>query len=124
LYCNSNQIMRLENLPESLQVLYCHGNQITCIESKNLPVCLSIFSYDEHLVTHVDNVEMSSINFSIHGFQIVRRLQKRIHWRFWTRRDKAIRLIQKYCTTWLWKPTSLDGTFGINLRLLNAFVIE
>jgi Leucine-rich repeat (LRR) protein len=40
-YCDSNQITKIENLPESLQEFYCQINQITKIE--NLPESLQVF---------------------------------------------------------------------------------
>ena len=78
LNCSYNQITKLENLPDNLQVLWCKENQITKLSS--LPRYLRTIHYDEHKIQFVDNLEFSWFNgkFNIKTYNILRRLQRRI----------------------------------------------
>ena len=87
--CSSNQIKVIENLPINLETFYVNFNQITKIE--NLPLGLKTLFFDENKIIYVDNVEYKRINFTLHGYQAIRRIQRRIKLRF--KRNKAARII-------------------------------
>jgi hypothetical protein len=114
--CNGNQITRIENLPEGIQTFSCNGNQITRIE--NLPECLQTFYYDTNTITHVDNVEISRINFTLTGYQSIKRIQRRKK----VQERCAIETIIESLHDWIWKPACNDYTIGIRPRLDAGFL--
>jgi len=71
----------LENLPNSLQSLGCKGNPIE----------------------FVDDVKYSDINFTLKGYQAIKRIQKRIRMRIRLKHQKLY-LIEDLIEDWLWKP--------------------
>ena len=114
LVCSSNQITKLENLPESLHTLDCGSNWITKLE--NLPLGLTWFSYTINYVTHVDNVKYDRIKFTLKGYQAIRRIQRRIRYRY-DRKVKAAVTIQRGCHNWVFSGKCKDNTVGIMPRL-------
>ena len=59
LYCNQNQITKLDNLPNSLRELYCYGNKITNLD--NLPNSLTKLNCAWNQITNLDNLPNSLI---------------------------------------------------------------
>ncbi|KAJ3376759.1 hypothetical protein HDU92_009042, partial [Lobulomyces angularis] len=122
--CFDNRITKIENLPDSLKIFRC-CNQIKKIE--NLPLGLSYIDIEgvRVLIESVDDVPYDFWSeFSLKGYQAVKRIQKRL-----SRRHKfkinAVRRIQAGCRNWIWKPLCKDGTIGIRPRLdLKHFNIE
>ena len=117
LYCGNNQITKLENLPNGISELYCGGNQITKLE--NLPNGLIYFNYYGNPIKFIDNLDLKRFNkgtFDLKLYQTFKRLQRRIRWRS-RRKNKAIRIIQRGCYNWLFKPYTKDGKMGILPRL-------
>lgn len=39
------------------------------------------------------------------------------YWKYYQKKQKAARIIQRGLYNWLWKPICKDGTYGINLRI-------
>ncbi|KAJ3382203.1 hypothetical protein HDU92_004887, partial [Lobulomyces angularis] len=113
----------LENLPNSLRVIDCIRNsRIKKIE--NLPFGLTTFSYVRYFVREIDNISMNEINFSLLGYQSLKRVQKRLKMRYSAIR-RAAKVIHAGCFNWIWKPICNDGSIGIRPRLdLNYFGIE
>ena len=118
--CCSNWITKIENLPNSLHTFNCDCNMITKIE--NLPIALQTFNYDynydhwqKNPIKYVDDIPIDSINFTLKGYQAIKRIQKRMKRRYI--RNKAAIVIQKYCHNWLWSPKCKDGSTCINIRL-------
>jgi hypothetical protein len=64
----------------------------------------------------IDNIEKERVKFTLKGYQVVRRIQKRIKRRH-ANKVKAMTIIQKGCHNWIWKPLCNDGTIGIRPRL-------
>ncbi|KAJ3375910.1 hypothetical protein HDU92_000653, partial [Lobulomyces angularis] len=87
---------------------------------ENLPLGLSYIDLEgEVLIEFVDDVPYDDIvwsEFSLKGYQAVKRIQKRL-----SRRRKckinAVRRIQAGCRNWIWKPLCKDGTIGVRPRL-------
>ena len=98
--CSYNQIKVIENLPENLKELYCYNNQITIIE--NLPLGLIDF-YGGDPILYVDNVKYTDINFTLSGYQAIRRIQKRMKRRYKIK-NEASRIIGRQVLHWLWSP--------------------
>ena len=109
-------ISKIENLNIHLQKLYIQATKITKLE--NLPYLnLLIFLKDE--IKFVDNVSVNDINFekfNIQRYNIIRKLQRRMKIRYRIKTEK-IKIIQKCCENWLFKPICDDGTIGISLRI-------
>jgi Leucine-rich repeat (LRR) protein len=103
LKCRYNRITKLENLPNTLQELNCSGNQITKLE--NLPESLCELDYSKNPIQFVDDVEYNRIEFSLKGYQAIRRIQKRMKRRF-KMKNEASRLIGKRVLHLLYK---VDG---------------
>ena len=116
-YCSNNQITRIENLPQSLRTFWCDNNRITRIE--NLPQGLRAFNYINNPITHVDGVEISRVNFTLRGYQTIKRTQRRTLRRF---KSNEVILLEAL-EDWVWKPLSNDNTFGIRPRL-DALYLE
>jgi hypothetical protein len=55
--CNDNEITKIENLPESLEYFYCKFNEIIKIE--NLPRSLIVFICSENNLTKIENLPES-----------------------------------------------------------------
>ncbi len=111
LHLEGNCIARIQGLPDGLKSLYLRGNAFERIE--NLPLGLTCLVQDS--AKYVDNVNLSSINFTLHGYQAIRRIQKRIKRRVLL--NKKIRMLQDACRRWVWAPLLEDGTVGIRPRL-------
>ena len=75
-------------MPENLETFDCNYNQITKIE--NLPLGLKTLYLDKNKIIYVDNVEYKRINFTLQGYQAIRRIQLRIKLRF--KRNKVIKI--------------------------------
>ena len=112
--CIHNKISKIENLSNTLQTFYCWDNQITKIE--NLPSTLQNFYCAGNPIEFVDNVQFNSINFTLKGYQAIKRIQKRMKRRY-RKKFEAANIIQRGCHNWLWKPICNDGTLGINCRI-------
>ena len=112
-YCANNKIIKIHSLPNSLKHFNCCSNMITKIE--NLPMSLQRFEYRDNPIKYVDDILFSSINFSLKGYQAIKRIQKRMKRRY--KRNDAARTIQKHCHNWLWSPKCKDGSTCINIRL-------
>ena len=54
LYCWNNQLTNLNNLPPKLKELYCNNNQLTSLD--NLPLNLEILYCDDNQLTSLDNL--------------------------------------------------------------------
>jgi Leucine-rich repeat (LRR) protein len=108
--CYGNQITKIENLPKGLQVFNCY-NQITKIE--NLPIGLQEFYYDSCPITHIDNVEISRVKFTLVGYSSIKRIQRRLA----LHRKSSVFIIQNELHVWIWKPKCNDGMIGIRPRL-------
>lgn len=115
---NGNNISKIENLPKYLKYFYCIGNNITKIE--NLPNNLQSFYCDFEKITHVDNIHFDHFifknEFNLHWYNTFKKIQRRIRIRH-IKKVNAIKLIQRNCENWLWKPVCKDGTEGINARI-------
>jgi hypothetical protein len=61
-------------LPDTLTTLKVLGNNIEIIE--NLPNNLQIFTFTEKYVKFVDNVSIDKINFTLKGYNAIKKLQK------------------------------------------------
>ena len=112
LYIEYNPVHKIENLPLTLRVLAIDCTPITKIE--NIPIGLAKLFYNNKTVTHVDNVKISQINFTLKGYQAIRRLQIRMKVRY---KIKCIIKIQRACHNWVFSPVCKDNTVGIRLRL-------
>jgi len=143
LYCSSNQISRLENLPNRLRILWCDSNQITRLENlpnclqeldcgnnhitkiENLPISLETLYYDRNPIQFVDNVDINRVNFSLRGYQAIRRIQRRMKRRFKLKND-ASRIIGRQALHWLHRVDGIMVKKGwdelVNSGLVNSFV--
>ena len=122
LYCIGNQIQKIENVPPLVTEFYCAGNQIRKIE--NLPAGLTEFYYSRNPITHVDDLPIewweSRDGFDLAKYNLIKHLQRRIRIRIRIKlrtRNNAARVIQKGLFNWLWSTKCKDGTTGIVLRL-------
>ena len=111
LHLEGNNISRIQNLPDGLKSLYLRGNMFERIE--NIPLGLVFLVQDS--AKYIDNVALESINFTLPGYQAIRRLQRRVRRRILY--NKKIRIIQASCKKWIWAPLLLDGKVGIRPRL-------
>ena len=72
--------------------------------------------YNNNPIKYVDNIPIDSINFTLKGYQAIKRIQKRMKRRYRIK-NEAARTIQRYCHNWLWSPKCKDGSTCINIRL-------
>ena len=114
LFCGNNQLTKLENLPIGLTKLWCGNNQLTKLE--NLPIGLQYLYYDGNPIEYVDDSPFNDINFTLKGYQAIRRIQLRMKRRYKIK-NNAARVIQNGCHNWLWSPKLKDGSIGIVPRL-------
>jgi hypothetical protein len=109
-------ISKIQNLPNTLHSLDMVGTRIQVIE--NLPMTLRWIDYDEDFNGSVDNIPASSINFKIHGYNGIKRIQKRVKKLY-----NEQRIIISYTLhDWIWKPLCNDGTIGLRPRLDTEFL--
>jgi Leucine-rich repeat (LRR) protein len=57
LYCGYNQLIFLDNLPNTLQILECYGNKLRNLD--NLPNTLQVLYCSYNLITSLDNLPQS-----------------------------------------------------------------
>ena len=124
--CYCNKIKKIKNLPNSLQIFQCNQNEITKIE--NLPSGLKEFHYKYNPIQYVDNISINWFNerggFNLKWYNNIKYLQRRIKLRF-KKKDISVRIIQKGCHNWLYKPLCNDGTIGIVPRLfMKQYIIH
>jgi len=97
-----------------VQILDCRFTQITKLE--NLPIGLQELHCNRYTILFVDNIPKETINFTLKGYNAIKRIQKRMKWRY-KRKRNAARIICNGCHNWVWKPLCRDGTIGIRPRL-------
>jgi hypothetical protein len=68
-----------------------------------LPLGLTQFYYHGNNIEFVDNVSYSKINFTLAGYQVIRRIQKRMKRRYKIK-NEASRIIGRATLHWLWSP--------------------
>ena len=113
-WCSSNSITKIHSLPDNLKKFECSYNRITKIE--NLPMGLIELDYYDNPIEYINDIPIESINFTLKGYQAIKRIQKRMKRRY-KRKNEAARTIQRYCHNWLWSPKCKDGSTCINIRL-------
>ena len=107
-----------KNLSKNIYHLCITGTSITKIEyikNKNISI-----AYNHH-VKYIDNLLITWLDehricITWPMYFILKKYQRNIKLKY-QRKLNAIRLIQKNCYNWIWKPTCKDGTIGIRLRL-------
>ena len=103
--CGVNSISKIENLPKSLETFFCFsGNKFSKIE--NLPISLRYFATPMREIDSVDNVSIDDINFTLKGYNAIKRIQLRMKRRY-RLKVAAARVIQKGLYNWLWKPEGI-----------------
>lgn len=116
--CRANNIIKIENLPNKLECFNCTTNRIIKIE--NLPNYLQRFYCDIDNIEFVDNIPLNHYifnnKFDLDWYNTFKKIQRRIRRRH-VKKVNAIKLIQKNCENWLWKPMCKDGSIGINAIL-------
>lgn len=98
--CLMNKRERLKEMKEHLN--YMGENYHPCDMEKFLNMKSIIREKEEIVEKKIEKVER----------EMEREMKREME-----RREKAVRVIQKGCHNWLWKPICNDKTHGINVRL-------
>jgi hypothetical protein len=89
---------------------------------ENLPESLCELDYSKNPIQFVDDVEYNRIEFSLKGYQTIRRIQKRMK-RCFKMKNEASRLIGKHVLHWLYKVDGIMCKKGWE-NLVNEEIIK
>ncbi len=97
--CRSFLFDKIIDIPKNTMIFDCRNNYITTIE--NLPDGLIFFDYIGNPIKFVDCVDINRINFSLKGYQAIKRIQKRIKKKLLLKKYN-IKILQEFCHDWIW----------------------